>query len=121
MLKVKRRPNESNTGLETWLEWHKRSFHNVKQLLSLHNLNIEDKLQQLRLDWAGHIARMGLPGKPMHLLKLVVAWRCRSWEEEQRLFNQLNWDPIRHPTDLGIPRRWEDNFSTNWLSVLANL
>ena len=56
----------------------------------------------------------------MHLLKRVVAWRCRWWEEEQRLYNSLGWETIKHPADLGRPRRWEDNFSCNWMLTLAN-
>ena len=120
MLKIKRRPHDNGEGLEPWLDWHIRSYSKTKEVIKLHFLDVEERLQALRLSWAGHISRMGLPGKPMHLLKLVAAWRCRWWEEEQKLFNSLDWEAIKHPCDMGPPRRWEDNFSSNWLQVLAD-
>ena len=117
--KVKRRPNDHDEGLEPWLDWHIRSYSRAKQAIAQHNIDIEAMVQNLRLSWAGHIARMGLPGKEIHLIKLVCAWRNRWWEEEQRLFNSMNWDAIKHPADMGPPRRWENDFSTNWMLVLS--
>ena len=121
MMKVKRKPNTTADGLEPWLDWHIRRYSKAKAAISSAGLDLPSKLMALKSSWAGHIARMGMAGKPCHLMKYECAWRCRWWEEEQRLFNNINWYPIRHPADLGVPRRWEDVFSTNWMKVLSSI
>ena len=37
------------------------------------------------------------------------------------MFNDLDWEPIKHAAGIGRPRRWEQQFSSNWLQTLGNL
>ena len=62
--------------------------------------------------WARHIARMGLEDKPEHFLKGLVAWRCRSWWEAQKMYNDLRWDTIFHVYPFKL-QRWEQRFPTD--------
>jgi len=42
---------------ELWLDWHKRSFRFVGDLIREHRANILDKLHDLKQNWAGHCVR----------------------------------------------------------------
>ena len=53
------------------------------------------------------------------LLKALLFWRPLAWWRHQQWFNELNWSCIRHPANVGRPKRWEEQFSTNWPQVLS--
>ena len=120
MLKCKRRPVNGQT-LETWVEYRIRSFRTARKILQDNGLNVSETLMSKKLKWAGHLARFGLGPREPHLLKHVAAWRCRFWWEAQSLYNNLDWNPIKHHPMNGRPRRWEKHFSTNWMVTLAEV
>ena len=118
MLKCKRRPIADDLW-EPWLDYHIRSLRAAAAAIQAANLNVLDKLTDLKRSWAGHIARFGIGPREAHPLKQILAWRPYSWWHEQSLYNDLNWSVIRHAPSQGRPRRWDQQFSSNWLSVLA--
>ena len=110
---------------ETWLEWHIRSFRQTAEILRTHDCDILDRLDDLKRRWAGHILRFGLPkggeaSQPRDL-KALLFWRPLAWWRHQQWFNDLKWLPIKHPARVGRPRRWEEQFSSNWPSVLVEV
>ena len=120
MLKLKRRPIDEHT-LEPWLEYSRRSFRAAATAIRQSELCVLSKLDDLKRSWAGHIARFGLGPREFHPLKSIISWRPWSWWTDQELYNSLNWCPIRHAPRIGRPKRWEQQFSSNWVHVLATL
>ena len=122
MLKTKRLVTP-NKEYEPWLSWHIRSFRKAGQAVRDLDVGITDKLESLKRSWAGHIVRFGLPkdGKPSEprVLKALLFWRPLAWWRHQQGFNEIDWDPLRHPPMVGRPKRWEEQFSTNWPTVLS--
>ena len=115
MLKIKRFPNEA------WLDWHKRSFRRVHELIQEHGISVTTKLEEAKRSWAGHCIRFGLADKPPHLLKAVMFWRPFSWWVHQKWFNSIfPENRVVHAAQQGIPKRWEAQFSTNWPHVLCS-
>ena len=120
MMKCKRRP-VFDQQLESWTDYRIRSYSNAKKVIFKKGTCVLESLKQKKLGWAGHIARFGIQPREPHLLKHVAAWRCTSWWHSQVLFNDLNWNPIKHFAFGGRPRRWESQFSSNWLTTLAEI
>ena len=122
MLKTKRLV-KPNRDYEPWLDWHIRSFRKAGQAVRDFDISVKDKLERLKRTWAGHIVRFGTPkgGVPSEprMLKALFFWRPLAWWRYQQGFNDINWDPIRHPPKVGRPKRWEEQFSSNWPQVLA--
>ena len=114
MLKSKRRPGE------TWLDWHKRSFRRVGEIMLEHNSNVLDKLHNLKQNWAGHCVRFGLRLKEPHVLKAIMFWRPLTWWRYQQLFNDHSENRVTHEPQQGVPKRWDSQFSSNWAHVLAS-
>ena len=119
MMKCKRHP--IGNQLEPWLDFHIRCFRNARSAINKRGMCILDNLRARKLAWAGHIARFGIGPRETHLLKHVAAWRCTSWWRTQSTFNSFDWDPIKHFPYTGKPRRWEAQFSSNWLCTLAKI
>ena len=118
MMKCKRRPINDHQ-LESWTDYRIRSFHNAKSTITRKGICVLESLRAKKLAWAGHVARFGLGSRKPHLLKHLAAWRCSSWWFSQSLFNDLNWDIIKHHPQNGRPRRWESQFSSNWMTTLS--
>ena len=126
MLKLKRGVVVQGDGtklFEPWLDWHKRSFRKAGETIQVFDVDINEQLDKLKCSWAGHLARMGLPKgqrpQEQRMLKSVLFFRPLAWWRDQQWFNQLGWDPVLHPARVGRPKRWEDQFSTNWPNVLS--
>jgi hypothetical protein len=121
MLRTKRRVEHDI--YEPWLEWHIRSFRRAGSAIEDLDVEICDKLEGLKRSWAGHMVRFGLPkgGQQTEprVLKALLFWRPLAWWRQQQWFNDLNWEPIRHPASVGCPKRWEEQFSTDWALVLG--
>ena len=64
------------------------------------------------------ISNLGNDSSELHPLKALASWRCKCWWTEQQMYNDLDWDPIRHFARQSRPKRWEDQFSTNWMHTL---
>ena len=105
---------------ERWLDYHIRSLRATLDVIDRFGVNVHRKLHDLKTSWAGHISRFGVGPKEPHLLKALLAFRCSAWWYEQKLFNSLNWDVIRHAPQLGVPKRWESQFSSNWWTAFPN-
>ena len=119
-MKVKRKILSEGGPLEPWLEWHIRSHRLAGGHINRMGINVFDKLHALKEMWAGHISRFGLDHKEPHPLKVFMAWRCKAWWLEQVMYNDLNWNPVKHAAQQGRPKRWEEQFSSNWMTVLAS-
>ena len=125
MMRLKRKPiawidvgngAKPKVVLEQWVDWQIRSLRAAKQQISSHDMSITDKLQEERLSWAKHVGRFGLSGKPRHILKDVVLWRCRSWWQTQQLFNSGHFTRIVHAPRMGQLKRWEWSLPYDWWS-----
>jgi hypothetical protein len=118
MLRLKRRPiidcNGVHCGVEPWLDFFKRSMSRAGTEITKGNACLVGMISEERKRWASHISRMGLEGKPEHLCKGLVAWRCKSWWKSQQWFNELRWDTFKHQFPFK-PNRWEDQFPSDWL------
>ena len=118
MLKSKRRP-QTGGYLEPWLDFRIRSLSTAKRIVRRQGICVLETLFNKKSKWAEHIARFGIDHRDPHPLKALLAWRCTSWWHDQALFNDLDWDPKRHHPGIGRPRRWEAQFSSNWLHALS--
>ena len=115
MLKIKRKPHEG------WLDWHKRSFRRVKELIQETDSCVLVHLDNIKRSWAGHCVRFGLGAKEPHILKAVMFWRPYSWWSWQKWFNQIYNDTrVVHIARQGVPKRWETQFSSNWPHILSD-
>ena len=121
MMKVKRKRYGSDGTIEPWLDYHIRSHRHARSVIDNAGVNVHERLEELKNSWAGHVSRFGLSHKEPHQLKAMLAWRCKAWWFHQVLFNDLNWDPIRHAPQLGVPKRWEEQFSSNWMLTLSQV
>jgi len=118
MLKCKRRPINEHE-MEPWLDYQIRSLRTASAVIERAQINVLTKLQDLKRSWAGHIARFGVgPNKETHPLKAILAWRSLAWWQDQSFYNKLRWSPIKHSAQQGRPRRWEQQFSSNWMLAL---
>ena len=116
MIKGKRRVSDEGY-LEPWLDYHIRSLRTCAKIIDEVGLTVYDKLSSHTSKWAALIANFGQGAKEPHLLKAILAFRCRAWWYEQSLFNDLSWHIIKHAPLLGQPKRWEEQFSSNWWSA----
>ena len=82
MLKITRKPivvfEDGTKIMETWLDWQKRSMSKAAEVIKQTQTSVLELLAQERLRWSEHVARMGLEGKPQHLLKAVLQHRPTS-------------------------------------------
>ena len=122
MLGLKRKPTLADDGqkigIEPWLDFEKRTMHRAGVEISKKGMGV-NKLLGLEVNrWAGHVSRMGLENKPEHFVKGLVAWRCRFWWEQQKLFNAADWDPLVHVYPFK-PMRWEQRFPPNWMIKIS--
>ena len=100
---------------EYWLDWHKRALTAARDLTRTLNIGVQQQLEDRREKWAGHLIRLGSFVGVSHAVKFVLSWRPLAWWRDQQVFNAVTLDaPIRHPTDWGLPRRWEESFGTSW-------
>ena len=107
-------------GTEPWLDWQIRSMSAAGSEIDSNNLKIGHLLDKERLAWAARVSRFGLgPGSCTHICKYVVAWRSRFWWDVQKMYNDLNWQTIKHVFPFK-PRRWEDSLPPNWLIHFTN-
>ena len=122
MLKLKRRVMQPGL-MESWLDWHIRSFRKASDSIRKFDCDILTTLDTNKRSWAGHLVRLGLPKGGVEtekrVLKSVLFWRPLAWWRDQQWFNDLNWMPVRHPQSVGQPKRWEGQFSTNWPLALV--
>ena len=99
--------------VEPWLEYTKRTLSKASHAVKQFGTQASTYMQNEQVKWAQHCVRFGLEGKPPHLLKPILMFRCKRWWNFQMLYNQLNWDPIFH-SGRGRPYSWEDRLPTNW-------
>ena len=111
-MKLKRKPLKDGS-LELWLDWTKRTLDRANQVIAQHGTLASNHATNEHLKWAQHCVRFGLEGKPEHLLKPVLLFRCQKWWRFQKLYNDLNWDPAFH-AGRGRPYSWEDRLRTDW-------
>jgi len=111
--------NGRKIGTEDWLAWQIRSMSRASTEIRSRGLEIAHLVKVERVSWAGHVCRFGLADKPVHLSKYVVSWRCRYWWNSQQLFNDMNWEPIKHRYPFK-PRRWEDSLPDDWQIKMCN-
>jgi len=100
--------------MEDWLEWHKRSLDDAKNIAIKAGVWVVSTMAEARNKWAGHIARMGMDSKPPHLLKYVIGWRPLEWWRGQQLYNLTSYQTLHHPFGWGLPRRWENHLVEDW-------
>jgi len=120
MLKCKRKPIGDNF-CEPWLDFHKRSLRAATAIIQRAGINILTALHDLKQSWAAHIARFGIGPREAQPLKLLLAWRPLSWWHDQVMYNDLRWNIVRHSPSQGRPMRWEQQISTNWMTILADI
>ena len=113
MLKLKRQPVAGQ--IEPWLDWHKRTISKAGQICRNFRVDIVDKFHERRQSWGGHLARLGVLSHVPHMAHFVLLWRPLFWWREQQFFGSLTGDHVKHPTDWGQPRRFEESWSTNWM------
>ena len=115
---LKRRPvfqGDTKIGIEPWVQWQIRSLQRAQTEIRTQNMDIGTLLLNERRSWAGHVARFGYGhGKVQHISKYLVAWRSRFWWEAQKVFNDWNWDILRHQWPFK-PNRWEDSLPVDWM------
>ena len=78
-------------------------------------------LKARRLSFIGHVARFGQGDRDLHLVKRVLLWRCVSWWRLQHDFNEtLDVEALRfrHNGAFGRPKRYEAQFSLDYLNTL---
>jgi len=121
MMKVKRKPMAGTNRLEPWIDYNIRSMRNAGRIIDFYQVSVLHILDKTKREWSSHIARMGTEHRPPHLLKAIMFWRPRAWWIDQEIFNEITDDPVRHPVYLGRPLRFEDQFSSNWCSVLSEI
>jgi hypothetical protein len=116
MMGIKRRKYESG-ALEEWLEWHIRRMREAKRVIRECGVDIVEIMKARKTSYAAHIARFGLAGKELHLVKRVLLWRSLAWWREQQSYNDKIEDHFRflHTTTFGKPRRWETQFGKDWM------
>ena len=70
-------------------------------------------VQKRKLNWAGHIARLG----PSRICAKVCSWRDLEWWRKQQAGIALGSTEFRHPARFGCPQRWGtflERFQTWW-------
>jgi hypothetical protein len=106
MIRIKRQPM-GRGRLEPWVDWQVRSLRIAADIIGREGMSIGNTLHELRLSWAGHIARFGLGGKDSHLLKVLLLWRNRDWWQLTQIFNDLPGSVIvQHWAYVGKFGRW---------------
>ena len=100
---------------------HVRIASKAGRVIRENNIDVVSTLDKLKASWAGHIVRFGLGAKEPHLLKAVMFWRPLSWRQYQKLFNDSDPNPVKHAKSVGRPKRWDEQFSSNWAVVMADL
>lgn len=114
MTKSRRHPHEQ------WLEWHRRTLGTARDVLLSKQMHVSQLLENSRQKWAGHLIRLGNESGDLHAVKFILSWRPLKWWRSQQLFNEVSLDdPVRHPIDWGLPRRWEESLSSNWMLDLS--
>ena len=114
-MRLKRHPLDGG-GLETWLDWTKRTLDQANKAIKQHGTLTSCHARNEHSKWAQHCVRFGLEDKPEHLLKPLLLFRCQAWWEKQKLYNELNWSPIFHAT-RGRPYSWEDHLRLDWVAA----
>ena len=114
MLKCKRR-SDPDGRLEPWQDYRIRSLRIARDLVRKQQISVLDARFDKKSFWAAHVERRGAGPRESRQLMTLLAWRCKYWWNEQVLYNDLNWDPVKHSAGIGRPRRWEQPFSSNLL------
>ena len=108
---------KTHNAVEPWLEWQKRTLARARAAITTNRCNICDTVSSPKTSWAQHVSRFGLGSKEPHLLKLVILYRNRRWQSQQKCYNKAVWDTVFH-YGAGRAYLWEQSFGTNWyLSV----
>ena len=118
LLGLKRKPilddQGNRVGCEAWLDYYKRTMSRAGAEIDKRRMSTKTLVGQEVRRWANHVSRMGLDGKPEHLVKGLISWRCRYWWQVQQMYNDFGWDSLYHVFPFK-PRRWEDQFSSAWM------
>ena len=110
MMKTRKQPNEQ------WLEWHRRTLGLARDVLVSHRMHVGQLLDISRERWAGHLIRLGNKSGDVHVVKFILAWRPLKWWRSQQLYNAVTLEPpVLHPSDWGLPRRWEESLQADWM------
>ena len=115
---MKRKPMEGSGELEPWVEWQIRTMRNAGNIIRHFDVSVLDSISRSKTEWLAHIVRMGTEHRNPHLLKSILFWRPKAWWNEQVMYNELGWSPVKHPPDLGRPLRYEDQWSSNCMLAL---
>ena len=86
----------------------------MREIIKNSDACIVKALRQNRVNWAHHVGRFGFGVRQQHLAKHLLLWRNLGWWNIQKRYNELNVDPLRHPSS-GKPRRYEDSLPRTWL------
>ena len=123
MLKISRKPiawlENGSKVLESWLDWQKRSMSLAGEVIKRTHTCISAALDLERLNWAGHVSRMGINTRPSRMLKAVLCHRNLAWWHTQQAYNKCQEDPIFHRAKMGRIRRWENGLKHNWILKLS--
>ena len=76
-------------GIDTWLDWQKRSLREAATLAKRTTSAIGQSLHSCREAWAAHVGRFGTDGRLAHFLKGLVMWRNLSWWRHQQWCNDI--------------------------------
>jgi hypothetical protein len=115
MMRLKRKPIGEHT-LEPWLDWQIRTLRQAAEIGRHYNVDVSNKFQELRISWAGHVARLGVLSLEPHMAHVVLMWRPIFWWREQQLYSGIfPEEDIKHPVGWGRPRRFEESFQTDWM------
>ena len=116
MMKLKRQSNSEGI-FEPWLDWQKRSIRSARDAVRGLKMEIACTLRQQRLDWSGHVLRFGTGGRPEHLLKHALLWRCNDWWKVQREYDDIpGATQLVHRAKIGQIARWELSLPSNWMT-----
>ena len=104
--------------VESWIEFSKRKFKTASTIITEHEIDIRNLLNDKINSWNLHIARFGTifdqVERPMRFLKLLLLWRRISWWRMQQACVDSSGNHFRHAGKLK-PSRWEDQLPKEWI------
>ena len=120
MMRLKRLPLGDN-AIETWLDWQIRTIDKTREVAAHFHCEVAARFHEQRFNWANHVARLGIKSKQPHIVHFVLMWRPLFWWREQQLYAGIDFSPpIKHPSDWGKPRRYENGFELDWMAQALN-
>ena len=110
-----------NDAIETWLDWQIRTIQKTREVAAYFMCEVATRFHEQRFNWANHVARLGIKSKQPHIVHVVMLWRPLFWWREQQLYAGIDFStPIKHPSDWGKPRRYENGLQLDWMAQALN-